>query len=326
MKQLKPVSLLVFGLSALFYIFFDFCKHAPILGAANPFAEDPYDAVGSFGIQLAFFTAFLMLVRVFHPYSKSGIPSFQITLALRSGMVVVLSIAVTLAADAIGLARAVFMDGVFSSAWRLAGLIAGMTLLTLAAGWALLRVAHRLIIPFERNSCGLSGIILGLAILSLAFYPLAWRNSSLLGALFSAFTGMVLLFIPVWRLATVILPTGGLKYEDLLDDLAAIFQSVLPHSTHVEWVNLRIKKLAALSLVLWVIHWLNPRRYPWRLVVLTSAAMGLLLLLAETMAEGIAPDPGKALLVMGVYIGMEGLGVALGYFLFGTYLGIYRLE
>jgi hypothetical protein len=60
MTRLQPAALLVFVLSILFYFFFDYCKHAPMLGAANPFAEDPYDAVGSFGIQLAFVSAVAM--------------------------------------------------------------------------------------------------------------------------------------------------------------------------------------------------------------------------------------------------------------------------
>jgi len=33
---------------------FDNSKNIPLLAVVNPFTEDPYEAVGSFGIQLAF--------------------------------------------------------------------------------------------------------------------------------------------------------------------------------------------------------------------------------------------------------------------------------
>ncbi|MBE3037961.1 MAG: hypothetical protein IMZ62_04005, partial [Chloroflexi bacterium] len=111
MKRFKLATLFVFGLSILFYFFFDFCKHAPALGAANPFAEDPFDAVGAFGIQLALLSALLILIRAFRPYPQKEAAPGQIRLALRGGTVVLLSVAVTLAADAIGLARSIGRGG-----------------------------------------------------------------------------------------------------------------------------------------------------------------------------------------------------------------------
>ena len=137
MRKLKARTLMVFGLSILFYFFFDFCKHAPGLGVSDPFASDPYDAVGSFGIQFALLAAFLTLVRVFRPYPQKEAAPGQILLTLRAGTVVLLSVTVTLAADAIGLARAVLMSGVFPAAGPLAALVTGMALVTLAEGWTL---------------------------------------------------------------------------------------------------------------------------------------------------------------------------------------------
>jgi hypothetical protein len=53
-----------------FYLFFQTSKHNPALSSVNAFADDPYDAVGSFGVQFALFTALLSLVRAFRPYQS----------------------------------------------------------------------------------------------------------------------------------------------------------------------------------------------------------------------------------------------------------------
>ena len=74
-KQIKYISLLVFVLAILFIICFDKSKHVPFLKQTNPFAVDPYDAVGSFGIQFVFFVAFLTVLRAFRPYKSHGINS-----------------------------------------------------------------------------------------------------------------------------------------------------------------------------------------------------------------------------------------------------------
>ncbi len=146
-KRLKLAALFVFGLSILFYFFFDFCKHAPALGAANPFAEDPFDAVGSFGIQLALLSALLTLIRAFRPYPQKEAAPGQILLTLRAGTVVLLSVTVTLAADAIGLAHSIVTGGASLVAWALAALVTGMALVTLAASWTFVRVARSEMVP-----------------------------------------------------------------------------------------------------------------------------------------------------------------------------------
>ncbi len=62
------------------------------------------------------------------------------------------------------------------------------------------------------------------------------------------------------------------------------------------------------------------------MVILTAVALGLLLVTVEAFAEGMSPNLGRALLVVGVYVGLEGAGVALGYILFGKYLGIFQAK
>src|SRR6266849_4361493 len=70
-RQLKVNACLTFVLAVMFYLFFQISKHQPALSQVNAFAEDPYDAVGSFGTQFAVFTALLSLVRAFRPYQPN---------------------------------------------------------------------------------------------------------------------------------------------------------------------------------------------------------------------------------------------------------------
>jgi hypothetical protein len=82
-KQLKGTAFLTFVLAVLFYLFFQVSKHHPALSQVNAFAEDPYDAVGSFGVQFSLFTALLSLVRAFRPYQPDKALDSQELLLLR---------------------------------------------------------------------------------------------------------------------------------------------------------------------------------------------------------------------------------------------------
>ncbi len=142
MTRQKTAAGIVLGLSILFFIFFETCKHTPTLGTTNPFAEDPYDAVGSFAIFLAFVGALLMVLRTFRTYPINEISAGQRVLAFRAGAVAVLSVVVTLTADAIGLGRAVITTGSFPAAKSLAEILVGMSLVTLLTGWIFIRASR----------------------------------------------------------------------------------------------------------------------------------------------------------------------------------------
>jgi hypothetical protein len=247
-------------------------------------------------------------------------------LTQRAGIVVLLSVTVTLAADAIGMARSIVTDGPSPVAWALAALVTGMALVTLATGWTFFRMVRSAKVQSARHSWRRAGIISGLTILILAFYPLAWRNSSIPGGIFTALTGMVLLFITVWGLATGIFRTAEFTYEDIFADLSAILHAIFQRSGHAAGLLTWMEKLTTFPPLHRLLGWLNPRRHRWNLVILMVVAMGLLLVLAEAVAEGMAPNLSRTLLVVGVYVSLEGAGVALGYLLFGKYLGIYWAE
>ncbi len=206
MNRQKFAAGTILGLSILFTLFFEICKHAPNLGAANPFGEDPFDAVGSFSIFLVFIGALLMVLRTLRPYSENEIPTEQRELALRAGAVAVISVVVTLAADAIGLGRAVITNGIHPATNILAAIIGGMLLITLATGWTLMRAAQSLVQQRIQRPWWRGGVICGLAILILAFYPNQWREVSVGGAVITALVGMSIMFLTTWGITTSHIP------------------------------------------------------------------------------------------------------------------------
>ncbi len=326
MNRLKFAAGAILGLSIFFFIFFEICKHAPIIGAANPFAEDPYDAVGSFGIFLAFVCALLMVVRTFRPYRGNEIPTRQMDLAIRAGAVAVICVVVTLAADAIGLGRAMIANGIHPETNNLAAVVGGMTLVTLATGWTLIRAANSIVHqPIERPWWR-GGVLCGLAILILAFYPIQIREASATGGVITALVGMSILYLTTWGIATVLFPTSESNYEDVFDDLSAIIRGWGTRSGGIAWgINLIIK-VAGSPPVNGVLEWINPRKHRWNLAILAAAGFGVAIVSVEALSEGIAPTMGRVLLVVSVYLGIGGAGVMLGYLLFGKFLGIFRPE
>ena len=137
-RQLKGIAFLAFVLAVLFYLFFQVSKHDPALSQVNAFAEDPYDAVGSFGVQFALFTALLSLVRAFRPYQADKALDSQELLLVRVEYFSCLSIALTLVADIVAMIRhpAVWIGR--PTGYLLAALVGGMALLTVLVGGLLL--------------------------------------------------------------------------------------------------------------------------------------------------------------------------------------------
>ncbi len=324
MHRLKLGSLVVLALSLLFFVFFQYTKHAPGLGDANPFGEDPYDAVGSFGVLLAPFAGLLAVVRAFRPYPQESPDPGQLRMLLRSGAVALLAVTVTLAADAVGLGRAVLTGGAFPAAGPLAGLLGGMGLLTLLAGWAFLGSKRGVGLPSASRPWVRALIVSMLAIVILALYPSDWREAGIIaGGIFTALLGMALLFLVVWALASAVLPGAGASREDIFDDLAALFQDWRRRLGRLVFLLAWLERLIALPPVAKLLGWFRPRRHRWHLVLVAAALLGFFLLLPEILVEGGAPNPGRFLLVVGVYVGIGAAGVLLGYLLLGGYLGIY---
>lgn len=95
-KRIHRVSALILLAEFLFYLFFQINKRSPFV-EANPFAVDPFDAVGSITIQVALLISLLTYARVIRrrndPAQEKG------RLILRGNILVLATIAITLLTD-----------------------------------------------------------------------------------------------------------------------------------------------------------------------------------------------------------------------------------
>lgn len=197
-RNLKIGSLFIFALAALFYFFFMYTKHDPALSAVNAFADDPYDAVGSFGIQAAAILGILSLVRAFRGSHRYAEPTEHRRFLLRAQMAAILSVAVTLAADALAMLRHPSRWMGLPAGPKLLGLLAGVAVPTIAIGFWIHRNAVAGGRSISRHTLTRTIIVSVFLVLVLLLYPEHFRRG-LIGVLFTAFAGTVVLFLGVWR-------------------------------------------------------------------------------------------------------------------------------
>lgn len=276
-------------------MFFFAAKHQPALAKLAPFGDDPYDAVGSFAVQVAVVAAALSGLRAVRSHGSAGIPEIRSSLILRGAVISALAIFIAVLADLVAMIR-------YPEVWlgRAAGLELGLFLIVLAL--AAFVGAGRLArgVPGAGANAatarGRAALIAAAGALLLGFYPRTWRHG-FAGAVLTAVFGMALLFAWTWALAKVLVPGDTGDTDDLLDDLHA------PKP---------------------VARWL--RAHPWRCVVWSAVIGGLALALLEALGEGLPASARRALLVLGVFTGIEGLGIVLGFALFRRQLGLLRTE
>ncbi len=325
LKQIKVRAILVSALAILFFILFDQSKHVPALAQVNSFNVDPYDAVGSFGILLALFTGLLSVVRAFRPYATEGIASHQALLILRGETVTLLSIAITLTADAIAMLRNPSMAFGSSTGLTLSALVIGLALLTALAGWWIYRSAKNISLASGNRSWRRAIIICLASIIILALYPPSW-DGGVVGGILTALLGMLILFIPLWALAITMFPKVDIRFEDSMDDFVAIYRWFKSYAGLAVGLFNLAEKFVNLAWMRALLEWLNPRRHNWNFIVLIAVATGIALASAEAIGEGASPDFGRFVLVMSVFIFIGGIGVLVGYRLLGKFLGLYQDE
>jgi hypothetical protein len=157
-----------------FWAFFQASKW-PVFAGANPFADDPVDAIGSIGFEIAVVAGLLSLARAARLHRLGTLDDHRPRLILRGGLIVLLALGVTVVADGLMEIR---QPGWDASVWGkvlIIGLV-GLALLGALAGLSLFQAARSLrALPPVPSSSG-SGW-LGEAmedVILLGWGPLAW--------------------------------------------------------------------------------------------------------------------------------------------------------
>lgn len=315
-RQLKVNACLTLALAVLFYLFFQIVKHQPALLHVNAFAEDPYDAVGSFSTQLALFTALLSLVRAFRPYQPHEALDSQERYLVRSEYI-------TLVTNSIAMLRYPSVWIGFPAGHLLAALMGGMALLTTLVGWRIHHTTRTSRLPSAQHGWArVMGISL-VSVILLAWYPENWRQS-LPGELLTVVVSMTLFFAVVWAWDMILSPSLETPREDFIDDLISMYRWFKAHTGHFSALLTTCEKTLSSSFLHPIVNWLNPRKHPWNGILLFGMCMGVVLALAEAMNEG-GLGPRFAVLVA-VFAGLEGAGVLLGYAFLAKPLGLFRYD
>lgn len=206
-NKLRINSLIVFVLALLFAFFFDFTKHNPLFSPLNPFAEDPYDAIGSFAFEATIFFGALSLFRAFRPYRKAQPSDEQKLFLVRTQIAIVLSVLVTLVGDLIAMIRNLSVWSRVSAGYLLLALVIGFSILSIAFGIIVRNSTRNTFIPVIMNSWTRPAIISAIFFVVLLLYPERIRESTI-GALFTVVVGAVLLFMPVWAWGEFLVQTA----------------------------------------------------------------------------------------------------------------------
>lgn len=290
--RLRFNSILVTLLAFLFITFFNVTKHNPVLSPVNPFAEDPFDAIGSFGIQAALFLGLLSLVRAFKPYPPPAPTEGHRTLLARTEMLSVLAVGVTLGGDLVGMARYPLLWVGSSAGHDLAALLGGLVMFTVAAGVLVYRSIGWVSLTGLPGRWGQAGVVCLATIFVLTVYPDALRLSTP-GALFTVLLGATALFAPMRFLG----------------------MALIPYETE-----------ARISGPPTVRGWLTSFGYPALLVLLAGCLLGVMVVIAESTEGGAAPHLAGLAFVAAVYVGLESTGLLIGYVFLRHPLGYAHLR
>src|SRR2546430_13044658 len=279
-RQLKANACLSVVLAVLFYLFWQISKHQPALSQVNAFAEDPYDAVGSFGTQLAVFTALLSVVRAFRPYRPGKVLDGQKVHLVRAEYITCLSVAVTLAADIVAMLRypSVWMG--FPAGQILAALVVGMALLTALVGWHIHRATRESMLPSAQTGWTRAIGISVVGVIILAVYPENWRQNVPGGEPLTVVVGAILFFASVWVWGVAISPSLETHGEDFIDDLVSMYRWFKANTGHFSVLLTPFEKTLGSSFLRPLVNWLNPRRHTWNGILLFWILIGVLLALA----------------------------------------------
>ncbi|HZC44224.1 MAG TPA: hypothetical protein VE195_08620 [Acidobacteriaceae bacterium] len=286
-KVLKRNAIIVLGLAVLFYWSFMFAKHDPALRNVIPFGDDPYDAVGSFGVIIAMLVALLSFFRAFRPYREPPSTAQRVYL-VRSQEAVVLAVFITLATDAVAMARHASMWMEAASRDRLIALLGGVAIVT-AAVQLLIRAAQQKLGEFGTTRWAVPASVTLLALLVLASYPEHLINPTATHLLTVVAADAIVLCVP----------------------MRALLNAFVPYASGGE----RMEKLPARGRFL-------TAGQRWAIALLAGVLIGAFAFLGE-MGEGSSALPwGRVVFIASVYITLGLVGILIAYASLGELLGL----
>lgn len=335
-RRLRLCACLALVLAILFEVFFQVSKHQPALAAVIPFADDPYDAIGSFATQFALAAALLGLVRAFRPFGPIGptgpngaygpATDTQQRLLSRTVTLAALAVVVTMAGDGVALARHRPQWDASLAGMLLAGCVVALAVVALGVVWLARSTVERSGVPIARSVARvwLAVVISLCAVVLLMVYPEEWTQR--LGTeLVTVAAGILLLFVPLWALDRALYGAPARDDEDALDDLTATSIWLRARVRPLAWLAAPVAFLARTRPVRAAWGWLNPRWHPIIPAVVLGLIMGAGLLVAQMLGEG-GPAAGRFLLIAAIFLGAECFGVLVGYALLARPLGLFRRE
>jgi hypothetical protein len=312
------MRLLFIGL--LFAFFFDRSKHLPLVAKSNPFADDPYDAIGSIAVQLVLFLVLISLLRAFRPYPGRTPSARELSLIPKASLFGMIAICITLLGDLVAMVR-------HRSIWvaTLGGeLLAAATVTFFLIGvlelWLSWRRAKGGGARSDPWTAGLASTALVFVIL--AIYPEQLRQSSG-GELLTALAGTAMLFFPLGVFSRRLTLNQDGPAVDIIDDLAAVVAWIKSRTPSLQPLYVGFDRCQRMSWALKASAWVNPRRHKWRLCLLTGAGVGIGLVTAEFWSEGAA-SLRMAVLLIAIFVGLESAAILMGYALLGKPLDLFR--
>ena len=288
-KRAAMSAIAVLAVSVAFGLFFQFTKHNPALSAVNASGEDPYDAIGSFGVQAAAFFGLLSVGRSLWWSRGDGQPSSrQRLLILRAEMATVLAVVITLVGDVAAMLRHPTLWIGSSAGFEYAALLVALVVLDGAVGLFVVRASRGAYGPWAIRDWSWAGFSFFALFAVLLVYPESLRQS-VVGELFTVLVGIALFFTPLRLMLRALVPEPAVQSD-----------GEGPGS--------------ALS---------ASRGLQWAVVVVAGVVAGLLLISAEMSGgSGAAPPLAKLLFVGSVYVGLETAGLLVGYALLRDPVGI----
>jgi len=195
----KLNSMFALCLAMAFLVFFQFTKHDTTVSAIMPFGDDPYDAIGSFGVIIGAILAMLAIVRALR---GAGTARRRI-LCARTQFAVAAALLVTLAGDGVAMARHVQTWLGRTGATELLALMAGMLVLAVALSLLIRRSIRD--IPLATSPWRTAAVIFLVAAAVAAVYPESLIRSTV-GELWTLVVGILLLFVPLSVMPAAFIP------------------------------------------------------------------------------------------------------------------------